>query len=207
MAVNGRVVPAANAFEAIPGSLPLRERIDLAASAPGTSTWVSFGALASDPVRNLPLDGTIDEIRIGTAEAFEEARRDAAEGRYARVDDRTRPRRGGATFTSPLISPRTPVAAGSVAWTVREAPSLPDSAILLEFWDGERWQGPFIDSAGAALSDWPDGARSGPFRWRATFRTGARRDDAVNETPFLDDVTVALATRPRILARGSPPAR
>ncbi|NUN50361.1 MAG: hypothetical protein HUU15_16230, partial [Candidatus Brocadiae bacterium] len=94
MAVNGRVVPAANAFEAIPGSLPLRERIDLAASAPGTSTWVSFGALASDPVRNLPLDGTIDEIRIGTAEAFEEARRDAAEGRYARVDDRTRPRRG-----------------------------------------------------------------------------------------------------------------
>ena len=207
MAVNGRLLPPANTFEQIAGSLPLRGRIDLSAQGPVESTWISFGALGSDPQRNLPLDGTIDEIRVGTALDFESARRDAVEGRYARVDDLPGGRREGATFTSSSRSPGSPSVPGSISWTVRDAESLPDSAVRMEFWDGRRWRGPFDDPGGAALVQTGERPLETEYRWRATFTTGVRRDAPVNESPWLDDVTVTWVTRPRILAWSTPPGK
>ncbi|MCE9583051.1 MAG: LamG domain-containing protein [Planctomycetes bacterium] len=205
MAVNGRLVPVPNAFEQQPGSLPLRSAIDLSANGPGDTTWISFGALGDDPRRNFALDGTVDEIRVGTLDAFEIARRDAVEGRYARVGD-TGPRHTAA-FTSALHSPGGPALPGSIAWTVREAPGLPDSAIRLQFWDGRRWRGPFDEPGGEALGEETEAPASGEFRWRAVFTAGHRPDLPVNETPWLDDVTITYATKPQTLGYSSPPPK
>ncbi|MEK7467756.1 MAG: hypothetical protein AAB074_10120 [Planctomycetota bacterium] len=207
MAVNGKLVPAANAFEQQPGGLPLRARIDLSANGPEDSTWISFGALGDDPRRNFALDATIDEIRVGTLDAFEEARRDAAEGRYARVADLAPRRAGGATFTSAARATGGPAVPGSIAWTVREAPGLPDSAVRLQFSDGRRWRGPFDEPGGEAVGESTEIPVTGEFRWRAVITTGYSPDLPVNETPYLDDVTITYATKPRTLGFSIPPAK
>ncbi|KAF0240655.1 MAG: hypothetical protein FD180_4827 [Planctomycetota bacterium] len=207
MAVNGRLVPAVNSFEQQPGSLPLGARIDLSADGPGQSTWISFGALGDDPRRNFPLDATIDEIRVGSLEAFEEARRDATEGRYARVADRAPKRAGGATFTSAARATGGPAVPGSIAWTVREAQGLPDSAVRLQFSDGRRWRGPFDEPGGEAVGEPTETPVNGEFRWRAVIATGYRPDLPVNETPYLDDVTITYATRPKTLGFSIPPLK
>lgn len=209
MAVNGRPVPRANAFEQRPGTLPLPKsvRLDLSANGPDDTTWISFGALGDDPRRNLPLDATVDEIRVGTLEMFDAACRDAAEGRYARVSDPGPKRGGGATFTSAPRSPGSPAVPGSIAWTVREAPGLPDSAVRLQFSDGRRWRGPFDEPGGQPVGEPNEPGLSGEFRWRAVFSTGHRPDLPVNETPYLDDVTITFATRPAVLGYSLPPAR
>ncbi|MBI2923162.1 MAG: hypothetical protein HYY18_19070 [Planctomycetes bacterium] len=218
MAVNGRLVPAVNAFEQVPGSLPMRGRIDLSVHGgqppmireweeSDVSTWISLGALGSDPQRNFALDGTVDEIRVGTLEAFESARRDAVEGRYARVDDKWGGARDGAVFTSAARRLALPATPGSIAWTVRSPASLLDSAVRLEFYDGRRWRGPFNDAGGEALGEAAEvpTEAGAEFRYRATFTTGARRDQPVLETPYLDDVTITYVMKPRIVSWSSPP--
>ncbi len=209
MAVNGKLVPRANAFEQQPGSLPRPKssRFDLSANGPDDSTWISFGALGDDPRRNFGLDGTVDEIRVGTLEMFETARRDATEGRYARVSDAAPKRSSGATFTSAPRVTGAPSVPGSVAWTLREAPGLPDSTVRLQFYDGRRWRGPFDDPGGQAVGESTEPAVSGELKWRAVFSAGHRPDLPVNETPYLDDVTITYATKPVVLGFSMPPAR
>lgn len=209
MAVNGRLVPRANAFEQEPGSLPRAKasRFDLSANGPDDTTWISFGALGDDPRRNFGLDATVDEIRVGTLEMFEIARRDAAEGRYARVSDPAPKRAGGATFTSAPRMTGGPSVPGSIAWTLREAPGLPDSTVRLQFSDGRRWRGPFDEPGGQAVGEPTEPAVRGEFKWRAVFSTGHRPDLPVNETPYLDDVTITYATKPVVLGYSMPPAR
>jgi hypothetical protein len=168
---------------------------------PDPSTWISFGALAGDRQRNFALDATVDEIRVGAWEDFEQARLDAADGRFARVDGPAAGGpRAGASFVSNSHRPPDPARPGSLAWTVRSASSLPDSAIRVAFWDGRRWRGPFDEPGGVTLAEPADAAEPAEFRYRATFTTGARRGTPILETPYLDDVTISYAAVPRVLS-------